>query len=119
VLCASEPNFIVLDEPTNHLDMETIEALGHGKFYTHYCQFSKLAVQKTLPFRKLLYDCLFNFLISAINNYNGGIVMVSHDERLISKVCKLLWHCHDHTVTEVGGGIQQYRQLMEQELRDK
>jgi len=55
----------------------------------------------------------------AINNYNGGIVMVSHDERLISKVCKLLWHCHDHTVTEVGGGIQQYRQLMEQELRDK
>lgn len=45
--------------------------------------------------------------------------MVSHDERLISKVCKLLWWCHDHTVTEVTGGIHQYRQLMEQELRDK
>lgn len=32
VLCAKEPNFIVLDEPTNHLDMETIEALGNGKY---------------------------------------------------------------------------------------
>ena len=54
----------------------------------------------------------------AIKCYRGGIVMVSHDERLISQVCKQLWLCRDHKVTVVEGGIKEYRKLMEQELKN-
>jgi ATPase subunit of ABC transporter with duplicated ATPase domains len=44
--------------------------------------------------------------------------MVSHDERLISLVCEMLWWCHDHQVTVLEGGIKEYRRLMEMELRN-
>jgi len=34
-------------------------------------------------------------LADAINDFNGGIVLVSHDMRLISQVAKEIWIC-DH-----------------------
>ena len=34
-------------------------------------------------------------LADAINDFNGGIVLVSHDMRLIGQVAKEIWIC-DH-----------------------
>ncbi|CAH0554649.1 unnamed protein product [Brassicogethes aeneus] len=52
----------------------------------------------------------------AINKYTGGVILVSHDERLIRMVCKELWVCGDGTVKSIEGGFDEYRKIVEKEL---
>lgn len=33
-----------------------------------------------------------NALIQALNNYEGGVIIVSHDQHLISNVCQEIWY---------------------------
>lgn len=54
----------------------------------------------------------------AINAFNGGLILVSHDERLIRMVCKELWVCADGTITSLEGGIEEYKRLVLKELSD-
>lgn len=42
-------------------------------------------------------------LAEAINKFEGGLVLVSHDMRLISQVAKEIWEC-DHRVRVRGAG---------------
>lgn len=37
------------------------------------------------------------------------MVLVSHDERLISVACKEVWYCGDQKVTRIEGGLDAYR----------
>lgn len=55
---------------------------------------------------------------AAINKFNGGLILVSHDERLIHMVCKELWVCADGGVTSLEGGIEEYKRLVLKELAD-
>ncbi|KAF4703164.1 hypothetical protein FOZ63_005746 [Perkinsus olseni] len=56
-------------------------------------------------------------LAKAINNYNGGLVLVSHDFRLISQVAKEIWVV-DHGVKRWDGSIEDYKKsLTKQVLR--
>ncbi|KPJ07881.1 ATP-binding cassette sub-family F member 3 [Papilio machaon] len=98
-MCMANPNFLVLDEPTNHLDIETIEALGKGINNLMQC-FSKWAI--TPPW--------------ALKLIKGGVILVSHDERLIRMVCKELWVCGGGSVSSVEGGFDEYRKIVEREL---
>ena len=50
-------------------------------------------------------------------DFQGGVVLVSHDERLIRVVCKELWVAADGSVQSMEGGIDQYRKLIEKELQ--
>uniref|UniRef100_A0A069DVZ0 ATP-binding cassette sub-family F member 3 n=1 Tax=Panstrongylus megistus TaxID=65343 RepID=A0A069DVZ0_9HEMI len=52
----------------------------------------------------------------AINKYTGGVILVSHDERLIRMVCRELWVCGAGTVKSLEGGFDQYREIVEREL---
>ncbi|KAG5889243.1 hypothetical protein JTB14_006379 [Gonioctena quinquepunctata] len=52
----------------------------------------------------------------AIQKYTGGIILVSHDERLIRMVCNELWVCGDGSVKSIEGGFDEYRKIVEQEL---
>ncbi|KAG8239361.1 hypothetical protein J437_LFUL019112 [Ladona fulva] len=52
----------------------------------------------------------------AINKYTGGVILVSHDERLIRMVCKELWVCGGGMVGSIDGGFDEYRQIVEKEL---
>lgn len=52
----------------------------------------------------------------SLNIFKGGIILVSHDERLITLICKELWWCRDANVTSIPGGYDQYRKLIEKEL---
>uniref|UniRef100_R4FQH0 ATP-binding cassette sub-family F member 3 n=1 Tax=Rhodnius prolixus TaxID=13249 RepID=R4FQH0_RHOPR len=52
----------------------------------------------------------------AINKYTGGVILVSHDERLIRMVCRELWVCGASTVKSLEGGFDQYREIVEREL---
>ncbi|XP_020606555.1 ATP-binding cassette sub-family F member 3-like [Orbicella faveolata] len=54
----------------------------------------------------------------ALNDYKGGVVMVTHDERLVRSVCKEVWLCSNGSVTRQDGGFEQYRKLLEDQLRD-
>jgi len=46
----------------------------------------------------------------------GGVVLVSHDERLIRLICTEVWVCADMKVQRVEGGIDEYKKLVQQEL---
>ncbi|XP_050097790.1 ATP-binding cassette sub-family F member 3 [Anopheles aquasalis] len=52
----------------------------------------------------------------AINKYTGGVILVSHDERLIRMICKELWVCGGGTVKSIEGGFDEYRKIVEREL---
>lgn len=52
----------------------------------------------------------------ALYNYQGGVILVSHDERLIRMVCKELWVCGEGSVRCIEGGFDEYRRIIEKEL---
>jgi len=52
----------------------------------------------------------------ALNKFEGGVVLVSHDERLIELVCKELWVVKDAGVRRLDGGLGEYRAIIEEEL---
>nr|XP_039253628.1 LOW QUALITY PROTEIN: ATP-binding cassette sub-family F member 3-like [Styela clava] len=53
----------------------------------------------------------------ALNKFKGGVILVSHDERLISIVCKELWLCGDKRVTCIKGGFEEYKEMLEKEFK--
>ncbi|XP_066994272.2 ATP-binding cassette sub-family F member 1 [Anabrus simplex] len=48
-------------------------------------------------------------LADAINEYKGGVIIVSHDERLIRETDCTLWVIEDQTINEVDGDFDDYR----------
>ncbi|PNF29137.1 ATP-binding cassette sub-family F member 2 [Cryptotermes secundus] len=59
-------------------------------------------------------------LADAINDFEGGMVLVSHDFRLISQVAEEIWVCENGTVTKWQGDIQTYKEhLKEKIVKDK
>jgi ATP-binding cassette, subfamily F, member 1 len=48
-------------------------------------------------------------LAQAINEYQGGVVIVSHDERLIRESNCQLWVIDEHTIYEFDGDFDDYR----------
>jgi ATP-binding cassette subfamily F protein 2 len=55
-------------------------------------------------------------LARAINNYEGGVVLVSHDFRLISQVAEQIWVCEDGCMTRWEGGIGDYKQYLRKQV---
>ncbi|XP_060605726.1 ATP-binding cassette sub-family F member 3-like [Ruditapes philippinarum] len=53
----------------------------------------------------------------ALKKFAGGVILVSHDERLIKMVCEELWVVRDKKVVSLEGGFPQYKQIVEEELR--
>uniref|UniRef100_A0A171B6Z7 ATP-binding cassette sub-family F member 2 n=1 Tax=Triatoma infestans TaxID=30076 RepID=A0A171B6Z7_TRIIF len=59
-------------------------------------------------------------LADAINDFEGGMVLVSHDFRLISQVAEEIWVCEKGTVTKWPGGIQDYKEHLKSKIvKDK
>ncbi|XP_034949358.1 ATP-binding cassette sub-family F member 3-like [Chelonus insularis] len=52
----------------------------------------------------------------ALNICQAGVILVSHDERLIRMVCTELWVCEKGIVRCVEGGFDEYRKIVEKEL---
>ena len=48
-------------------------------------------------------------LAMAINKFDGGVVLVSHDFRLIDQVAKQIWVCEDKTVRLWPKDIRAYK----------
>ncbi|XP_055015824.1 ATP-binding cassette sub-family F member 3 [Boleophthalmus pectinirostris] len=56
-------------------------------------------------------------LAKALNKFKGGVVLVSHDERLIRLVCRELWVCEGGRVTRVDGGFDEYKHILHEQFR--
>jgi len=56
-------------------------------------------------------------LAKAINNFEGGLVLVSHDMRLISQVAKEIWLCDNRTVTKYNGEIADFKMRIRGEMQ--
>lgn len=55
-------------------------------------------------------------LAEAINEFDGGMVLVSHDFRLISQVAEKIWVCEKETVTEWQGNILKYKDHLKNKI---
>lgn len=60
------------------------------------------------PTNHLDHDCI-DSLADAINKYQGGLVLVSHDFRLIDKVAREIWVCEDKSVKVWRDDIRAYK----------
>jgi len=58
-------------------------------------------------------------LADAINAFGGGVVLVSHDMRLISQVAEELWLCENKSVTVYRGDISEYKAELRAGIFDK
>ncbi|CAI2175356.1 15694_t:CDS:10 [Funneliformis geosporum] len=56
-------------------------------------------------------------LAKAIKEFSGGVVLVSHDFRLISQVAEVIWLCKDHTVTTWKGTIEDYKKNLAKKVK--
>ncbi|KAK9479184.1 P-loop containing nucleoside triphosphate hydrolase protein [Lipomyces japonicus] len=48
-------------------------------------------------------------LAEAINKFEGGVLLVSHDVTMINRTTRQLWVCDDGSVTQYHGDIEQYK----------
>jgi len=70
------------------------------------------------PTNHLDMQCI-DALAGAINNFNGGLVLVSHDFRLISQVAKEIWVCDKKSVQPWKGDIQSYKTHLKKQVMKK
>jgi energy-coupling factor transporter ATP-binding protein EcfA2 len=56
-------------------------------------------------------------LAKAINNFSGGMVLVSHDMRLISQVAKEIWICDNKTVSRYLGEISDFKMHLRRQMQ--
>lgn len=55
-------------------------------------------------------------LAEAINEFEGGMVLVSHDFRLINQVVNEIWICENETVTKWNGTIMDYKEHLKKNI---
>jgi len=63
------------------------------------------------PTNHLDMQCI-DSLAEAINAFDGGMVLVSHDFRLIDQVAKEIWVCDEKTVRRWPGDIRRYKKSL-------
>jgi ATP-binding cassette subfamily F protein 2 len=55
-------------------------------------------------------------LAQALNNFSGGLVLVSHDMRLISQVAKEIWYCDNRTLSKFVGEINDFKMHLRRQM---
>jgi len=55
-------------------------------------------------------------LANAINEFTGGVVLVSHDMRLIDRVATEIWLCNEGKVTPYKGTIEDYKKELRKQM---
>jgi hypothetical protein len=57
-------------------------------------------------------------LAKAINSFTGGMILVSHDMRLISQVAKEIWLCDNRTVAKYLGDISDFKMQLRAQIHN-
>ncbi|KAF8761417.1 ABC transporter [Rhizoctonia solani] len=72
----------------------------------------------TLPTNHLDIEGL-DALMNALQSWNGGVILISHDERFITTVSNELWVCGDGKIVKYKGDVQAYKSLIVSNLKQK
>ena len=48
-------------------------------------------------------------LVEAIQDFKGGVMIVSHDQYFVSKCCSELWDVHEGSATRFRGDFEEYK----------
>ncbi|TDL28943.1 hypothetical protein BD410DRAFT_781501 [Rickenella mellea] len=56
-------------------------------------------------------------LMAALSAWNGGVIIISHDERFITTVADELWVCGEGTVKKYYGDVQSYKSLIVSKIK--
>jgi ATP-binding cassette subfamily F protein 3 len=121
-LTYSKPHVVILDEPTNHLgtyeglsfiptaDVHDDMLLSYGSFY--------VAVSNRCC---MLFSDMgaIEALADALKAYNGGVLVVSHDQHFITSVCNELWVIQNRKVTVFDGTFMDYKKSVVARIRNK
>eukprot|EP01086_Lenisia_limosa_P014372 TRINITY_DN4477_c0_g1_i1.p1 TRINITY_DN4477_c0_g1~~TRINITY_DN4477_c0_g1_i1.p1 ORF type:complete len:582 (-),score=189.52 TRINITY_DN4477_c0_g1_i1:33-1778(-) len=59
---------------------------------------------------------MIDSLAEAVNAWNGGMVLVSHDFRLIDQVAKEIWICGDGKLTKWHSDIRMYKEQLKKDM---
>jgi ATP-binding cassette subfamily F protein 2 len=57
-------------------------------------------------------------LAEAINSFEGGVCVVSHDIRLISQVAKEIWLCDNGKITTYPGTIEDFKRDLQRQVEE-
>lgn len=57
-------------------------------------------------------------LSQALQNFEGGVVMVSHDVTMLQNVCTSLWVCDKGTVHQFDGNVEAYKKMISAEANE-
>jgi len=107
---------------TGSLQKQTISTLSDGQ--KSRIVFAEIALKNPHlllldePTNHLDMECI-DALAGAINEFDGGLVLVSHDFRLINQVAKEIWVCDQLTVKKWNGDIQSYKAKLKQAFNKK
>lgn len=55
-------------------------------------------------------------LAEGLRNFDGGVVLISHDFRLINQVAEEIWVVEDGTVEEWEGDIGEYKAYLKKKV---
>lgn len=58
-------------------------------------------------------------LIAALNEFTGGILLITHDARLVSATADEIWVCEDGEVSKFPGEYREYRELMKKKVLER
>jgi ATP-binding cassette subfamily F protein 2 len=70
------------------------------------------------PTNHLDMECI-DALARAINAYDGGMILVSHDFRLIDQVANEIWECNNKSVTKWKGTIREYKNHLAKKMTEE
>ena len=59
---------------------------------------------------------MIDSLALAIKNFAGGVVLVSHDFRLLEQVADTIWVCDNKAITPWPGDIQSYKEKLRKDM---
>lgn len=51
-------------------------------------------------------------LIEGLSQYQGGILIVSHDQYFITRVCREIWYIKDQRLRKFRGEFEDYKRLV-------
>jgi len=51
-------------------------------------------------------------LVVALENFQGGLVIVSHDSHFVSSICNTIYYIKNSRVKKFGGDFQDYRKAL-------
>ncbi|KAF9652047.1 P-loop containing nucleoside triphosphate hydrolase protein [Thelephora ganbajun] len=58
-------------------------------------------------------------LMNALKIWNGGVILISHDERFITSAANELWVCADGKVEKFRGDVQAYKSLIVSNIKTR